>query len=57
MIVVRENTEGLHRGISYIDGAYHVNMRVFTKQGMQREKKELLEEMKRVQASLNKAGG
>lgn len=36
LIVVRENTEGLYRGIGYIDGDYHVNLRVFTTQGMNR---------------------
>ncbi len=36
LIVVRENTEGLYRGIGYIDGDYHVNLRVFTTQGMDR---------------------
>lgn len=36
LIIVRENTEGLYRGIGYIDGDYHVNLRVFTKKGMER---------------------
>ncbi len=36
LIVVRENTEGLYRGIGYIDGEYHVNLRVFTIKGMER---------------------
>jgi isocitrate dehydrogenase (NAD+) len=36
LIVVRENTEGLYRGVGYIDGDYYVNLRVFTKQGMER---------------------
>lgn len=35
-IIVRENTEGLFRKIGYIDGDYHVNLRVFTKKGMER---------------------
>jgi isocitrate/isopropylmalate dehydrogenase len=36
IIIVRENTEGLYRGVGYIDGDYHVNLRVFTKKGMER---------------------
>ena len=36
LIVVRENTEGLYRGVGYIDGDYHVNLRVFTTKGMER---------------------
>ena len=36
LIVVRENSEGLYRGIGYIDGDYHVNLRVFTTKGMER---------------------
>ncbi len=36
LIIVRENTEGLYRGVGYIDGEYHVNLRVFTKKGMER---------------------
>lgn len=36
MIIVRENTEGLYRGVGYIDGDYHVDMRVFTTKGMDR---------------------
>jgi isocitrate/isopropylmalate dehydrogenase len=36
LIIVRENTEGLYRGIGYSDGEYHVNLRVFTKKGMER---------------------
>lgn len=36
MIIVRENTEGLYRGVGYIDGDYHVDMRVFTTKGMER---------------------
>lgn len=36
LIVVRENTEGLYRGVGYIDGDYHVDLRVFTRQGMER---------------------
>jgi isocitrate/isopropylmalate dehydrogenase len=35
-IIVRENTEGLYRGAGYIDGDYHVNLRVFTRKGMER---------------------
>ncbi len=35
LIIVRENTEGLYRGVGYIDGDYHVNLRVFTKKGME----------------------
>src|SRR5512140_533201 len=36
LIVVRENTEGLYRGIGWIDGDYHVNLRVFTTKAMER---------------------
>ena len=36
LIVVRENTEGLYRGDGYIDGDTYVNLRVFTKSGMER---------------------
>ena len=36
LIVVRENTEGLYRGDGYIDGDTYVNLRVFTKPGMER---------------------
>ncbi len=36
LIIVRENTEGLYRGDGYIDGDTYVNLRVFTKQGMER---------------------
>ena len=36
LIIVRENTEGLFRGVGYADGDYYVNLRVFTKQGMER---------------------
>jgi len=36
LIIVRENTEGLYRGVGYIDGDTYVNLRVFTKQGMER---------------------
>jgi len=36
LIIVRENTEGLYRGVGYIDGEYYVNLRVFTKKGMER---------------------
>ncbi len=36
LIVVRENTEGLYRNVGYIDGDYHVNLRVFTTKGMVR---------------------
>ena len=35
-IVVRENTEGLYRGVGYIDGDTYVNLRVFTRKGMER---------------------
>ncbi len=35
LIIVRENTEGLYRGVGYIDGDYYVNLRVFTKNGME----------------------
>ena len=36
MVVMRENIEGLYRGIGYIDGDYHVNLRTFTKPRMER---------------------
>ena len=36
LIIVRENTEGLYRGVGYIDEDYYVNLRVFTKAGMER---------------------
>lgn len=36
LIVLRENTEGLYRGPGWIDGDYHVNLRVFTTKGMER---------------------
>ena len=36
LIIVRENTEGLYRGAGYVDGECHVNLRVFTKRGMER---------------------
>jgi 3-isopropylmalate dehydrogenase len=36
LIVLRENTEGLYRGLGWIDGDYHVNLRVFTTQAMER---------------------
>ena len=36
LIIVRENTEGTYRGIGYVDGDYHVNLRVFTTRGMER---------------------
>jgi isocitrate/isopropylmalate dehydrogenase len=36
VIIVRENTEGLYRGVGYIDGDYHVDLRVFTTKGMER---------------------
>ncbi len=35
-ILIRENTEGLYKGIGFIDGDYHVNLRVFTTKGMER---------------------
>jgi len=35
-IIVRENTEGLYRGEGYIEGEKYVNLRVFTKKGMER---------------------
>jgi 3-isopropylmalate dehydrogenase len=34
-IIVRENLEGLFRKIGYIDGDYHVNLRVFTTKRME----------------------
>ena len=36
LVIVRENTEGLYRGVGYIDGDTYVNLRVFTKLGMER---------------------
>jgi len=36
LIIVRENTEGLYQGTGYIDGDTHVNLRVFTRKGMER---------------------
>lgn len=36
LIIVRENTEGLYRGVGYIDADYYENLRVFTKKGMER---------------------
>ena len=36
LIIVRENTEGLYRGVGYIDEDYYVNLRVFTQAGMER---------------------
>ena len=36
LIIVRENTEGLYRGVGYIDEDYYVNLRVFTRKGMER---------------------
>ena len=36
LIVVRENTEGLYRRVGYIDGDTYVNLRVFTRKGMER---------------------
>lgn len=36
LIIVRENTEGLYRGVGFSDGDYHVNMRIFTRKGMER---------------------
>jgi isocitrate/isopropylmalate dehydrogenase len=36
VIIVRENTEGLYRGVGYSDGDYHVNLRIFTRKGMER---------------------
>jgi 3-isopropylmalate dehydrogenase len=36
LLVVRENTEGLYRSVGYIDGDYHVNLRIFTRKGMER---------------------
>jgi len=36
LIVIRENTEGLYRRVGYIDGDTYVNLRVFTKKGMER---------------------
>ncbi len=36
LVVIRENTEGLYKGIGYDDGDHHVNLRVFTDEGMER---------------------
>jgi isocitrate dehydrogenase (NAD+) len=36
LIIVRENTEGLYCGTGYIDGDHYVNLRVFTRKGMER---------------------
>jgi isocitrate dehydrogenase (NAD+) len=36
LIVVRENLEGLYSGVGYIAGDQYVNLRIFTKQGMER---------------------
>ncbi len=36
LIIVRENTEGLYRGVGYIDGDTYVNLRIFTTKGMER---------------------
>ena len=36
LIIVRENTEGLYCGDGYIDGDNYVNLRVFTRAGMER---------------------
>lgn len=36
LIVVRENLEGLYSGVGYIAGDHYVNLRIFTKQGMER---------------------
>ncbi len=36
LVVIRENTEGLYRGVGFDDGDRHVNLRVFTDEGMER---------------------
>ena len=36
LVVIRENTEGLFSRHGWIDGDYHVNLRVFTTKGMER---------------------
>ena len=36
LIVVRENLEGLYSGVGYIAGEHYVNLRIFTKLGMER---------------------
>ena len=36
LVVIRENTEGLYKGVGFSDGDYHVNLRVFTRHGMER---------------------
>jgi isocitrate/isopropylmalate dehydrogenase len=36
LVIIRENTEGLYKGIGYSDGDYHVNLRVFTRPAMER---------------------
>lgn len=35
-IIVRENTEGLYGRVGYIDGDHYVNLRIFTRKGMER---------------------
>jgi isocitrate/isopropylmalate dehydrogenase len=36
LIVIRENTEGLYRGVGFIDGDTYVSLRVLTRKGMER---------------------
>jgi len=36
LVVIRENTQGLYCGVGYDDGDHHVNLRVFTDEGMER---------------------
>ncbi len=36
LVVIRENTEGLYRGVGYSDGDYHADLRIFTRIGMER---------------------
>jgi len=36
LVIVRENTEGLYSGLGYSHGNSYVNLRIFTKQGMER---------------------
>lgn len=36
LIIIRENTEGLYRGVGYIDEDTYVNLRIFTQKGMER---------------------
>ncbi|MFC1798319.1 isocitrate/isopropylmalate family dehydrogenase, partial [Thermodesulfobacteriota bacterium] len=36
LVIVRENTEGLYRGVGYIDEDTYVNLRIFTQKGMER---------------------